>query len=1556
MEAGELLDTPRALTPDTDSVLWFSVAGKSGLPIIKADGKYIYHVVKKDDSDYFLTFEYKNELVIGLPEPLAADIDYKAVWNGDRERWYIKVSVADELLNAASIKAISKIMEAGEYVAPVELTPDVDTVLWFSVAGKNGLPILKEAGKYMYEVTRQDDTVYVFTFDYDPEEVLDLPDIIDATVDYNAVWNATLERWFVKVSLDEDLDKDTIARIAKVMAAGEYVAPVELVPNTDTVLWFGVANIEADLAYRAAGRYLFEVERKADESVYVFGFTYNPEEVKGLEHIIEFEPKFDLQLPVVEYTLEKWLQYADPAGGNDVGASRVEGFVVIPDAYGIAELADDVKIFNGGYCAVLDADLKPKYFVDRWGRDWNATDGWVVHGADQNEAWAYGVNHFASYFKPHLGEGDLLLMASQYGKGLPGETGTYRNYLGNLLIYDLGSVTADHRGVKQEDLVNPSDVQFIIKENQIGVKDYPTYLTMRAAKGDVMTKPEDPIREGYQFVGWFTDKALTEEFDFELEVNQNYKLYPKWDLIVYEAKFQLNGGTLKIPIFQTKKEMIDAFLKDLYDFINPEDELSVFMHGVDKTEGYDGTWHSNEEYKTKIYAGPRPTEVDEAYFISSAKYMNKWLPLFDVVDKFVNGVNKDQHFYNDTFVGFLRIKVYVMSTKPWGFVSDAVYNLFPQEYLPLKYSIESAKLVLPVVEKDGCSFGGWYDNPEFTGDAWTEIPAKYHEPLEFHAKWEFLGTEIEPEVDYKAVYNEEHKTWYIKVTVPGLSLDIDTISVITVVKKAGEWLVEPIDLVPDTDTVLWFGVCKDDLDLSYKSDGEYKYIVIKKDETLYNFAFIYDHKLVDDLYDRSCAAAVDALISALPEELTPEDKADVEAARVAYDALTESQKGFIQNLAYLETKEAELAVIIAVHEPTYHLNEGERLHPVFADKTAMIEAFLSDFYDYVKPTESLTDFMHGVGKTSGYDGLWHTDTYVLQLYNNNDRESNPAKNKFINQPEYNSKWLPFFDMMEEFTVTVNSSQSFWGSIKWVGKHRIKQYIMNVKPASYVTEETMNMMPPEYLLIKYSFESDALLLPTVVREGYVFGGWYDNADFTGDAWTEIPAGYYKPLDLYAKWLMTITTVRGADVGNEVITKGIITALVGNNAFIQDDGAGIYLYLGGDASFADKLVIGNLVKVKGTRAVYNNLVQISNLADIEVLATAQELPTSVEFVDEVELADLLALQGSLVSVKGFKIKAIPTIGTGAYSVIITNDIVDITIRVDYSVAPFAELKALFSVLEIGANVDFINIPVSQYKEEVQLMLGSLDQIVIDEAIKMDVVKALLALFDGKQFDMDSSVDLPSELMGVTIEWTTDNEVIDLATGEVGTVTKDAVVNLTAKLTIGEVQDTITVVVTVKFLDPTLLYYTGFEDVTKTSYAAGDITSNDITWNLDDALIGNADNDKKVGTKSVRIKNGVVTMKSSLQQVAKLSFQYARYSKDEGTLLAVEISKDGENWVEIMPATTSPNELTEVVLEIDYESEALVTAGITAESEVRFRFVKTGTKDKRVNLDEIYIYTFS
>jgi uncharacterized repeat protein (TIGR02543 family) len=721
--AGKLLETPQALTPDEDPALWFSVASKNGLPIIKADGVYTYRVVKKDDTEYYFAFEYKNELVTGLPEPIEADIDYRAVWNGELEKWFIEISVAGEQLDANSIKAINRLMEAGVYVDPVALTPDEDTVMWFSVAGKNGLPLLKEAGKYMYEVTRADDSVYVFWFDYDPEAVLDLPEIIDATVDYNAVWNEALGKWYIKLSVDGDLDADTIARIAVLMTAGKYVEPVELVPDADKVLWFAVADIEANISYREAGRYLFEVERKADGSVYVFGFDYEPDKVEGLEHVLYFQLEYGEFLPKVDFTAAEWSQV------YDVGAKNIEGYVFITDAYELSKLDDDHRIFNAGYSALLDSKLRVKYFVDRWGREWTPANGWTV------KDWDYGLNHYASYYKPYLADGDVLILAGQYGAGLP-EGQTYRNHLGNILISDLGVDNVDHRNVAEEDLTNPGRVQFIIKDGMIGADIYRTWATVRVAKGETAIAPEEPERAGYAFTGWYKDADLTEEFDFDEEIEYNRKIYPKWELIVREVEFHLDGGEFAYPVFHSKEEMVVAFLTDLYDFVNATESLSDFMHGVGKTEGFDGLWYNNATYKNQIYNGARPTAVNEAYFISSSEYMDKWLPLFDVLEEFVNGVNPDQHFYGDSYTGFLRMHVYIRSAKPWSYVPDEVYALFPAEYLPVTYSIRTAAITLPVPEKADFVFRGWFDNPEFSGDAWTEIPTGYQDSLTLYAKWE----------------------------------------------------------------------------------------------------------------------------------------------------------------------------------------------------------------------------------------------------------------------------------------------------------------------------------------------------------------------------------------------------------------------------------------------------------------------------------------------------------------------------------------------------------------------------------------------------------------------------------------------------------------------------------------------------------------------------------------------------------------------------------------------------------------------------------------------------
>ena len=105
-------------------------------------------------------------------ETIEAIIDYNAVWNESRGTWYIKVTVPNENLDAGSVKSIHAITEAGvDLDEPRELTPDTDTVMWFGVAKADGEVTLKRDGKYAYKVVRQDDSEYIFSFDYAANKV-----------------------------------------------------------------------------------------------------------------------------------------------------------------------------------------------------------------------------------------------------------------------------------------------------------------------------------------------------------------------------------------------------------------------------------------------------------------------------------------------------------------------------------------------------------------------------------------------------------------------------------------------------------------------------------------------------------------------------------------------------------------------------------------------------------------------------------------------------------------------------------------------------------------------------------------------------------------------------------------------------------------------------------------------------------------------------------------------------------------------------------------------------------------------------------------------------------------------------------------------------------------------------------------------------------------------------------------------------------------------------------------------------------------------------------------
>ena len=56
--------------------------------------------------------------------------------------------------------------------------------------------------------------------------------------------------------------------------------------------------------------------------------------------------------------------------------------------------------------------------------------------------------------------------------------------------------------------------------------------------GDTVERPEtDPVREDYRFLGWFSDRNGTREFDFSSPVKGNTTLYAKWQQLVATVTF-----------------------------------------------------------------------------------------------------------------------------------------------------------------------------------------------------------------------------------------------------------------------------------------------------------------------------------------------------------------------------------------------------------------------------------------------------------------------------------------------------------------------------------------------------------------------------------------------------------------------------------------------------------------------------------------------------------------------------------------------------------------------------------------------------------------------------------------------------------------------------------------------------------------------------------------------------------------------------------------------------------------------------------------------------------
>lgn len=151
----------------------------------------------------------------------------------------------------------------------------------------------------------------------------------------------------------------------------------------------------------------------------------------------------------------------------------------------------------------------------------------------------------------------------------------------------------------------------------------------KVTQNGILAKPEDPVRKGFIFDGWYTDAGLTTAYDFNTRVNANFTLYAKWTeekadvwanpfvdvsenewfygAVEYAAKNGLMNGVSDNEFAPNGALTRAMFVTVLYRMENePETANAAF------TDVVSGSWY--EKAVAWAYAGGLVTGVSETEF------------------------------------------------------------------------------------------------------------------------------------------------------------------------------------------------------------------------------------------------------------------------------------------------------------------------------------------------------------------------------------------------------------------------------------------------------------------------------------------------------------------------------------------------------------------------------------------------------------------------------------------------------------------------------------------------------------------------------------------------------------------------------------------------------------------------------------------------------------------------------------------------------------------------------------------------------------------------------
>ncbi|MBQ7104525.1 MAG: InlB B-repeat-containing protein [Bacilli bacterium] len=188
-----------------------------------------------------------------------------------------------------------------------------------------------------------------------------------------------------------------------------------------------------------------------------------------------------------------------------------------------------------------------------------------------------------------------------------------------------------------------------------------------------------PNKAGYTFDGWYNNKDFDGQAETQIEkgTKNNKTYYAKWEPVVYEVEYDLNGGTTDKPLI--KEYTIET---DSFELAVPTKKDYIFV-------GWTGSNLSDKSLNVSIEKGT----------IGSKKFIANWKPIKYSISYDLNG----------------------------GVLTGNIIDSF---------TASTNTFSLPKPEKKGYTFLGWYQNADLTGNKITEVKKGTRENKKYYASWE----------------------------------------------------------------------------------------------------------------------------------------------------------------------------------------------------------------------------------------------------------------------------------------------------------------------------------------------------------------------------------------------------------------------------------------------------------------------------------------------------------------------------------------------------------------------------------------------------------------------------------------------------------------------------------------------------------------------------------------------------------------------------------------------------------------------------------------------------